>query len=1038
MDDAERLADFARLGADWLWETDAEDRFTYFSVPSTRTGVELACRLGQRRREGAIQHPDNVTYLAALEGAVARRESFRNFIYRGGLGTKYPHWCSLSGEPRYDSGGAFLGYRGVGSDVSERIDTQKKLESQSQALEAILGATPDGIQMIDSTRATLAVNDQIYEIQGIPNRKDQPGAESTLQSVIDMARRGEYGPGDPETLARQRVNAMLKQLTAQGSINYERQLMTGRWVETRLRGLKDGAALMLVRDISEAKEHAAELERKSALLSNIVSNIDGGIAVFDKSMCLMAWNERFPNMIGIDPELVRRGASARDLLVAQAKAGEFGPCDPEIEADLRLSAFHSDQPLVGERQRPNGRIVERRRNPVPGGGSVTTYIDVTERRQAEQDLQELNATLERRVAERTGALAEAERFQRALMSNLPGMVYRTKKRDGHWVLEFASEGCRKLLGISPDDLMSGRVRASTLIHPQERESVRAKVWTDLQVGESFELEYRVRRADGSWCWVLDCANAIRSEDGEVVTLEGVVLDINARKTVEQELERTREHLVDALDSLDQNLIIYDSDDCLVLSTRHLYEQFIAAADYFTPGKTFEEIFRYTVEAGAIAVPSGQTKEQFIADRVARHRRADGAITVRHLPDGRILHMTERPSVSGGIVAIARDVTEQIKIEERLRESQRMEAMGQLTGGLAHDLNNYLAVIMGNLDLLAERPHVDAETLALIEGALAGTQRGAELTRSLLAFSRRQPLDPKVLDVGARIADVARLLKRTIGEKVVLDVRLAPDLWPVEIDGAQLDSAVVNLANNARDAMPGGGSLTIEVRNATRGRAEEPLGDHVLIEVTDSGSGMDAATLAQAFEPFFSTKGPGHGTGLGLSMVHGFVHQSGGTIALASTVGKGTSVRIFLPRALECVAALPNRKSATLPRGTEHILVVEDNPDVREVVLDQLKSLGYRVTEVESGDDALKELEERAGDFDLVVSDVVMPGKIDGLALAEITRKRWPDLWVVLTTGFSDVIADGAEDSTETFTLLRKPYRKAELAFAVRAALEKRA
>jgi signal transduction histidine kinase/ActR/RegA family two-component response regulator len=444
-----------------------------------------------------------------------------------------------------------------------------------------------------------------------------------------------------------------------------------------------------------------------------------------------------------------------------------------------------------------------------------------------------------------------------------------------------------------------------------------------------------------------------------------------------------------------------------------------------------------VEIGVVPLPPGVTKEQFVVDRVARHKRADGGITVRNLPDGRILHMTERPSVSGGIVAIARDVTEQIKIEERLRESQRMEAMGQLTGGLAHDLNNYLAVIMGNLDLLAERPHIDQEAQALIESALAGTQRGAELTRSLLAFSRRQPLDPKVLDVGARIADVARLLKRTIGENIVLDVRVAADLWSVEIDGAQFDSAIVNLANNARDAMPGGGTLTIEARNDARGTAKQPSGDQVLIEVADSGSGMDAATQGRAFEPFFSTKGPGHGTGLGLSMVHGFVHQSGGTIGLVSTVGKGTSVCILLPRALERVAALPSRQVAALPGGTENILLVEDNPDVRAVVLDQLNSLGYRVTEVESGDDALRELEERAGEFDLVLSDVVMPGKIDGVVLAEITRKRWPDLWVVLTTGFSDVIADGADDTTSTFSLLRKPYRKAQLALAVRAAIEKR-
>src|SRR5471030_455734 len=191
MDDTQRLADFARLGADWLWETDAEDRFSYFSVPVTRTGIELAGRIGLRRRDGASKDPDNATYVGEIEGAIERREPFRDFIFSGGVGPKSPYWCLLSGEPRYGSHGTFLGYRGVGRDVSEQIEAQKKLESQSQALEAILSATPDGIQVIDATRATLAANEQLFRILDIPNHKDKSDAESTLQSLIDLARRGE-------------------------------------------------------------------------------------------------------------------------------------------------------------------------------------------------------------------------------------------------------------------------------------------------------------------------------------------------------------------------------------------------------------------------------------------------------------------------------------------------------------------------------------------------------------------------------------------------------------------------------------------------------------------------------------------------------------------------------------------------------------------------------------------------------------------------------------------------------------------------------
>ena len=232
--------------------------------------------------------------------------------------------------------------------------------------------------------------------------------------------------------------------------------------------------------------------------------------------------------------------------------------------------------------------------------------------------------------------------------------------------------------------------------------------------------------------------------------------------------------------------------------------------------TFEDVLRAAVERGRIDVPASRTPEEFIAERIARFDRADGTVSERRLPDGSVMHMSDQRTLSGGTVSIGIDVTERLRIEERLREVQRMEAIGQLTGGLAHDLNNYLAVIMGNLDLLAESPQGVTETPKLIEAALAGAQRAAELTRSLLAFSRRQPLNPRILDVGRRIGDIMRLLKRAVGEKIVLDLRVAPGLWPVEIDGAQLDSAIVNLANNARDSMPEGGTLAVVVRNAPAG------------------------------------------------------------------------------------------------------------------------------------------------------------------------------------------------------------------------------
>jgi PAS domain S-box-containing protein len=1031
MSDATRFEDFARISADWFWETDIEDRFTYFSVPVTRTGIVLDGRLGSRRRDGAAPEPDNLERLAALEAAIERREPFRDFVFRVGNQAGQMRWCSISGEPRHDQAGAFLGYRGAGRDLTEQLEAQREVELQGLALQAILQAMPDGVQLVDKSDGLLAVNDQIYEILDIPNRAAQRDAGSTYLSTLDLARRGEYGPGDPEALARQRGAELRDMIASQRALTYERQLMTGRWVECRHRALDDGARLSLYRDITDAKAREAELERQSAVLSTITANMDGGIAVLDKDNRLVAWNPGCADLIGIDPALARHGTTLREMLVSQAKAGEFGPCDPEVEADRRIDAYHGEQAVISERTRSNGRIIELRRNPIPGGGSVTIYIDITERRRAEQQLKELNATLERRIAERTEALAESERFQSTLLANVPGIVYRCRN-DRDWTMEFVSEGCRLLLGIAPDDLVGGSTTYSELIHPDDREMVWQAVQRDFAADRPFELEYRVRHADGSYRWVWDRAHAIRANAGKVEAMEGFVLDITQRKVAERELARVRDNLSDAVESMTHGIMLFDRDRRLVLHNRQVFGHYLGPSDMLTIGNKFEENIAAAIEHGKIPLAPGQTAAAFIAERLAKFQRASGEITERHMPDGRILHISDHRTLSGGTVSMGVDVTERVRIEQRLREVQRMESIGQLTGGLAHDFNNYLAVVIGNLDLLADCRIDDPEAPKLIEGALAGAQRGAELTRSLLAFSRRQPLNPKSLDVGQRVNDVARLLKRTIGEKITLDVQVAPRLWPVEIDAAQLDSAIVNLANNARDAMPDGGTLTLAVRNVEA--AEQPAGDHVLIEMIDTGRGMDEATQARAFEPFFSTKGPGHGTGLGLSMVHGFVHQSGGTIRLQSAKGKGTTVQLFLPRATRPVAR-PAPAGAGLPRGTESVLVVEDNADVRAMVVMQIKSLGYRVAEADSGDAALVVLEERPGEFDLLISDMIMPGEIDGLALARMARQRWPKLAILLTTGFSDVIVDEAGDGKAVdFGVLRKPYRKADIARAMRAAL----
>jgi PAS domain S-box-containing protein len=392
--------------------------------------------------------------------------------------------------------------------------------------------------------------------------------------------------------------------------------------------------------------------------------------------------------------------------------------------------------------------------------------------------------------------------------------------------------------------------------------------------------------------------------------------------------------------------------------------------------------------------------------------------------------------------IGRDMTERIAAEERHRRSQRLEAIGQLTGGIAHDFNNLLSVVIGNLDLLAERAGRDPGAAELVQSALAASLRGAELTRQLLAFARRQPLEPKVIALNQSVAATMELLRRTLGEQIEVATATTADLWPAFVDPAQFEAALVNLAINARDAMPEGGRLTIETANQplddayARANADAIPGDYVMVAVSDTGAGMAPDVLARAFEPFFTTKQPGRGTGLGLSMVYGFTRQSRGHVKIYSEVGHGTTVRLYLPR-----AARADDKAAASPpeapqpaRGGERILVVEDNPDVRRVVVLQLRDLGYHIIEAANGEAALAVI-EGAEPIDLLFSDVVMPGGMTGDELARRARLARPGLKVLLTSGFARAAMPAAAQSEDLRGLLSKPYRKVDLAARLRTLLD---
>ena len=383
--------------------------------------------------------------------------------------------------------------------------------------------------------------------------------------------------------------------------------------------------------------------------------------------------------------------------------------------------------------------------------------------------------------------------------------------------------------------------------------------------------------------------------------------------------------------------------------------------------------------------------------------------------------------------IGRDMTERMAAEERLRRSQRLEAVGQLTGGMAHDFNNLLTIVIGNLELLQDSVGADPDAAASVQTALAASLRGADLTRQLLAFARRQPLDTQSIAIDERISATLDLLRRTLGEAIEIVTTMAPELWLASVDPVQFESALVNLAINARDAMPDGGRLTIETANRQidESYAAEHIdvtpGDYVMLTVSDTGIGMPPEVLARVFEPFFTTKPVGEGTGLGLSMVYGFARQSQGHVKVYSEVGRGTAVRLYLPRAGDGAAAAAAPPPAASPAGRgQCVLLVEDNPGVRKIVARQLAELGYGVIEAEDGDSAFKIIES-GEPIELLFTDVVMPGGMSGEDLARAARRLRPELKILLTSGFTRSSIQTGAGRDEFKHLLTKPYRKAELA-----------
>ncbi len=664
-------------------------------------------------------------------------------------------------------------------------------------------------------------------------------------------------------------------------------------------------------------------------------------------------------------------------------------------------------------------------------------------RAAEASLILANEALERKVEARTRTLRARETQFRTLAETLPGFVFMSGPAGGN---TYVNPQFCAYTGQTPEQVEQDGWAAS--LHPDDIAPTRDARRQSLIDQTQFEVEYRFRRHDGVYRWFLGRSVPIRDDSGTITGWIGTCTDIDDRKNAELALAESNTTLEQAVAERTRELerIFNLSTDIIAVSD--------FSGKFISVSPAWERITGHalntalTIPIAALLHPEDVEKsDAFRAglrdgepnSLINRFRRADGsycwlAWRAVPLPDEQLIY------------SVARDITAERDREEQLRQSQKMEVVGQLTGGVAHDFNNLLTIILGSLELLqrglaSDDPKINRR----LDAAMDGAKRAAALTSRLLAFSRRSPLAPKPLDVNRLLAGMSDMLHRTLGESVAVELVAAAGLWPALADANQLENAVLNLAINARDAMPGGGHLTIETQNAylddayTAALEDVPPGQYVLIAVTDTGVGMAPDIRAKVFEPFFTTKPQGQGTGLGLAQVYGFIKQSGGHIAIYSEPGHGTTLKLYLPRPRGAQALESPPDDATFaPRNTagtgETILLVEDEEGVRNFGADILRDLGYKILTAATGTEALA-LFDAHPEIALLFTDVVLTGAMNGRSLANEVLRRRPEVTVLFTTGYTRnaIIHHGRLD--EGINFIGKPFTAAALEQTIRNLLD---
>lgn len=839
---------------------------------------------------------------------------------------------------------------------------------------------------------------------------------------------------------------------------------------------------LMLRQISRRLEAELEVARSAVQVRSVndrlteaIESISEGFVLYGPDQRLVIANSRARDMMPYAAPLLVPGTHRRDLIRAGAlhhpQRPRFGSLDAYIEAELQRR--RQPRPPF-ETHLADGRWVRTVDHATRHGGIVSIRQDITEARKANAGLADFSDKLQALTA--AALVVTASLDSREVLDFITDEArkivgshqsFAALSKDGNWQrAAIAKSLSQKYANWWQQPLPEGGAqfcadlcRGSRAVHLTQEQLASHPVWqrfdmvvqggpplrgclavplTDRE-GATFGFILLSDKYDGDFT---DTDEVLLTQFARIAAM---ALD-NARLV--EELRHTEQQLRDAQRLARLGSWELGPRDLVMDWSPEMFEIF--GRDPAKGNPDLDEALAYLLPEDRDR--TRQELQQAFEDQTTAQlgfrlrRESDGEIRECRV-EGRGVVNSEGRSI--GLVGIVQDITDRKRIEEQLHQAQKMEAVGQLTGGVAHDFNNLLTVILGNAEMLQAAMTAQPRQRMMVDIILRAATRGAELTQRLLAFSRRQALEPTVLDLADIVTDLQSLIRRTLGESVRVESQVPPDLWLADADPAQLEAALVNLAINARDAMPQGGLLTISLENLTLPPDAVPSGpdglvpgDYVVLTVADTGAGMEPEVLKRCLEPFFTTKAVGKGSGLGLSMAYGFARQSGGTLTVASDIGQGTTVRLYLPRSAAGESAgddsaLP-APGDDVPRGQgEHVLVVEDDEFVRRYAIEQLQALGYRVTAAADGTAALAALHDcqdvADNGFDLMFTDIVMPG-MDGRELARQVAALWPDLKVLYTSGYSENVNLDGSAGRGGRVMLHKPYRARELATKLRQVL----